>query len=181
QAVLEGVGALDPDEEFETLRRRLSALHARARNLAHQLRAREVGNDEYGFYALQLALEHAGELCDRLRSSVVLCAMLTDRAPLAPWRSGTSRLHLDYVAALRNAVRAALVVIAGALIWFWSESSQGPQIIIMAGVICALFSTRDNPLASAKGFITGAVVAAMVAALYRLFLLPGAEGFAALV
>ena len=181
QGLLEGIGSLDPKEDFETLRQRLSDLHARARRLAHELRTHQVDDNEYGFYALQLALEHAGELCDRLRSSVVLLAMLSDRAPMTPWRSGNSRLHLDYQSAWRNGVRAALALAVGSLIWFWSESSEGPEIVIMAGMICALFSTRADPLASAGGFIKGAFIAAGGAMVYRLLLLPGAEGFAALV
>lgn len=181
QGLLEGIAALDPEEEFQALRARLSGLHARAMEIAHDLRTHEVDDNEHGFYAVQLLLEHAGELCDRLRSSVVLFAMLDDRAPLTHWRSGTTRLHLDYAAALRNGVRAALIIAAASLIWFWSGSSQGPQIVIMAGVICALFSTRDNPIGAAGGFVKGAACAALAAILYRLFLLPGTEGFAGLV
>lgn len=180
QALLADIAALNPDEAHTELRERFSGLHERARKLAHALRARKMG-DEHQFHALQMVLEHAGELCDRLRSSAVLLAMLTDQTPLAPWRSGTSRLHLDYPAALRNGLRAALIIAVGSLIWFWSETRQGPQIVIMAGVICALFSTRDNPLAAAGGFIKGAAIAVLVAVLYRLILLPGTEGFAALV
>lgn len=181
QSLLDGIAALDPEEEFQALRGRLSDLHNRAMALAHRLRADQLDDNEYDFYAVQQLLEHAGELCDRLRSSVVLFAMLTDRAPLSHWRSGTTRLHLDYGAALRNGARAALIIAAASFIWFWSESAQGPQIVIMSAVICALFSTRDNPIGAASGFVKGAACAALAAILYRLFLLPGTEGFAALV
>ena len=58
---------------------------------------------------------------------------------------------------------------------------RGASMAIQVGVICALFSTRDDPLAAVKGFIKGALLAAVLATLYRLVLLPASDGFPALV
>lgn len=179
--LLAGMAELAQEDDFPALRERLTHLHDQASQLAQALRRESVEGDEQRFYALQLALEHCSELCDRLRSSVVIFAMLADQAPQAPWRAGTSRLHLNYAQALRNAIRAAVAISGAILFWYWSAAGQGIQIVIMTGVICALFSTRDDPVAAAGGFIKGAATAALVAIVYRLILLPGSEGFAALV
>ena len=77
--------------------------------------------------------------------------------------------------------RAALALGATVALWFWSAAPQGAAMAIQVGVICALFSTRDDPLAAVKGFIKGALLAAALATLYRLVLLPASDGFPALV
>ncbi|MFT6600793.1 MAG: putative membrane protein YccC [Alloalcanivorax sp.] len=179
--LLADIATLDPEASPAALRETLSALYQRARDLARSLRGERLSDDEQRFYALQLALEHSAELCDRLRSSVALYAMLTDQATPVRWRAGTSRLHLDYGQAWRNGARAALALAATVVLWFWSAAPQGAAMVIQVGVICALFSTRDDPLAAVKGFINGALLATVLAALYRLVLLPASDGFAALV
>tara|TARA_A100001391_G_scaffold80536_2_gene52392 strand:+ start:6040 stop:8145 length:2106 start_codon:yes stop_codon:yes gene_type:complete len=180
-ALLADIAALDPEAPPEALRDTLHGLYVRARTLARELRGGQRDDNDERFYALQLALEHSAELCDRLRSSVALFAMLTDRAPLVQWRGGTSRPHLDPSQAWRNGVRAALALSGALAFWYWSASPQGAGVAIQVGVICALFATRDNPLAAVRGFIKGAALAALLATLYRLVLLPGSDGFAELV
>ena len=180
-ALLADIAALDPEAPPEALRDSLSALYARARIQAREMRAGDFGDNEARFYALQMALEHSAELCDRLRSSVALFAMLTERAPLVQWRGGSSRPHLDPGRAWRNGVRASLALGAALTFWFWSAAPQGPGVAIQVGVVCALFATRDNPVAAAAGFIKGASLAAVLAVLYRLVLLPGSDGFLELV
>jgi len=180
-ALLTEIARLDSNASPTALRESLSGLYQRARDLSRLLRDERLADDEQRFYALQLALEHSAELCDRLRSSVALYAMLTEQAPLVHWRAGISRLHLDYRQAFRNGARAALALGATVAIWFFSAAPQGPAIAIQVGVICALFSTREDPLAAVRGFIKGAVLATLMATLYRLVLLPGADGFAALM
>ncbi|MFT0137940.1 FUSC family protein [Alcanivoracaceae bacterium MT1] len=181
--LLRGMSELDGELDPESLRVCLSGLHDQARDLARGLRKETVGDNEQRFHALQLALEHCGELCDRLRSSVVLYAMLSDQALTQSWRSGTSRLHLDHGQALRSAGRTAIAIAAALSLWFWSAapSDQGTLMVIQTGVVCALFSTRDDPLKAVSGFLKGASLAVILATLYRLVLLPGTEGFAALV
>ncbi|QJX01712.1 hypothetical protein HML84_03680 [Alcanivorax sp. IO_7] len=78
-------------------------------------------------------------------------------------------------------MRAALALSGALAFWYWSASPQGAGVAIQVGVICALFATRDNPLAAVRGFIKGAALAAALATLYRLVLLPGSDGFAELV
>ena len=108
--LLADIARLDPEASPAALRETLSALYQRARELARSLRGEVLSHDEQRFYALQLVLEHSAELCDRLRSSVALYAMLTDQATPVRWRAGTSRLHLDYGQAWRNGDRAALAL-----------------------------------------------------------------------
>ncbi|OZI37691.1 hypothetical protein CAL29_04690 [Bordetella genomosp. 10] len=86
--------------------------------------------------------------------------------------------HLDRTAAVRNGIRAAAALLLAAAFWIGSAWPSGPGFVTITGVICALFSTRPNPVAAGLGFLQGTALAAVVAMLWALLAMPVAHDYA---
>lgn len=138
-------------------------LHSEAQRLAHEQREKLVPVDGKRFYAGQLLLEQSAEICDRLRSAMVLFAMISGETPHRRWRASASQLHLDAAQAGRNAVRVILAMLVTAAFWWWSGSLQGQEIMMQVAVVCSLFATRDNPVKAAQGVVVGSAISAVLA------------------
>lgn len=176
KALLERLAQLDKRADASQLRGELLALHSDAQRLAQRQREEIETTGADHFYAGQLLLENAAEICDRLRSAMVLNAMITGEIKQVSWRAGASRLHLDKGQALRNSIRVLVAMLAAVAFWWWSASAQAVECIILVAVVCSLFATRDNPATAARSFMKGAVVAALAAFVYYLILVH-ADGF----
>lgn len=179
QMVLVRLSELQERERSSELRDELLSLHQDTQQLAQQQREAIPETDPDQFYAGQLLLEQAAEICDRLRSSMVLYAMINGELRQRSWRASSSRLHVDFAQAGRNSIRVLVAMLATAGFWWWSASEQGAQSMILVAVVCSLFATRDDPVKSSRFFLQGTSLAAIIAFGYYL-VLPHSEGFFAL-
>lgn len=124
-------------------------------------------------------------LLDRLETLLAaLQQALARQAILARPNPPPSRLrfafHIDRVAAAQNGIRATLAVLAAACIWIVTAWSSGSGFVTIVGVVCAIFATRDNPVAGGLGFLKGAAWSALAAGFCNFVLLPAVSGFAML-
>lgn len=92
----------------------------------------------------------------------------------------TFRFHIDKSAVLRNGIRAFIALLLAATFWIATAWSSGGAMLVIVAVVCALFSTRPNPVVSGLGFLKGAGVAVVAAAICNLILLPAVSDFAML-
>ncbi|MFC4274145.1 FUSC family protein [Achromobacter aloeverae] len=86
--------------------------------------------------------------------------------------------HLDRTAAVRNGIRAAVALMLAAAFWIGSAWPSGPGFVTITGVVCALFSTRPNPVAGGMGFLQGTALASAAAMLWVLLVMPLAHDYA---
>lgn len=100
--------------------------------------------------------------------------------PQAPPSRMPFHFHIDWIAAIRNGVRAALAILAAAAFWTLTAWPSGGSFVVIVAVVAGLFATRPNPVASGVGFLEGAAVAAVAAAICNFLLLPPASDFAML-
>ncbi|ALM86315.1 FUSC family protein [Bordetella sp. N] len=140
--------------------------------LAEKMVAWNGGKDWRGALAAdkRLALLRAVALATEQREAVW-------QARPAPPRERYAT-HLDSVAAVRNGIRAAAALMLAAAFWIASAWPSGPGFVTITGVVCALFSTRPNPVAGGIGFLRGTALAAVVAILWVLLVMPVAHGYA---
>jgi uncharacterized membrane protein YccC len=96
-------------------------------------------------------------------------------------RDGVFRLHVsDWLPALVNAGRTFVTILAVALFWIVTAWPSGAEAITWAAIPSILFAPRaDQAYASAKGFVAGAFIAAVAAAVVAFAVLPNLETFAA--
>jgi uncharacterized membrane protein YccC len=96
-------------------------------------------------------------------------------------RGGAFRLQItDWLPALVSAGRTFVTILAVA--WFWIVTSwpSGAEAITWAAIPTILFAPRaDQAYASARGFVAGAFIAAVAAAVVAFAVLPNLETFAA--
>jgi len=85
--------------------------------------------------------------------------------------------HIDTVLAWRNGIRAFAAVLAAAAFWTFSAWPSGAGFVSVAGVVSALFATRQNSASVSVAFLKGALCAALVAAICNFALLPSISGF----
>ncbi len=86
--------------------------------------------------------------------------------------------HVDMTAAMRNGIRATVAMLLAAMFWILSAWPSGPGFVTITGVVCALFSTRPNPVAGGMGFLQGTALASVAAMLWVLLIMPLAHDFA---
>jgi uncharacterized membrane protein YccC len=96
-------------------------------------------------------------------------------------RGGGFHLHVaDWLPALVNAGRTFVTILAVALFWIVTAWPSGAEAITWAAIPSILFAPRaDQAYASAKGFVAGAFIAAVAAAVVAFAVLPNLETFAA--
>ena len=107
-----------------------------------------------------------------------------DRRPVSPRipgllaAIGERPLHRDTSGALRGAAGAALTVIIGCTLWYYSGWSDGGTFVMISTVFPALFGAMDNSLPPVVGFFKGTVIAIILSALYAFAIFPMLDGFA---
>jgi uncharacterized membrane protein YccC len=96
-------------------------------------------------------------------------------------RGGAFRLHVtDWLPALVNAGRTFVTILAVALFWIATAWPSGAEAITWAAIPTILFAPQaDQAYASARGFVAGAFIAAVAAAVAAFAVLPNLETFAA--
>ncbi|MCJ2179397.1 FUSC family protein [Novosphingobium album (ex Hu et al. 2023)] len=106
-----------------------------------------------------------------------------DRRPVSPripgllTAIGERPLHRDTSGALRGAAGAALTVIIGCTLWYFSGWPEGGTFVMLASVFPALFAAMDNSLPPVVGFFKGSVIAMLLGTLYGFVILPELDGF----
>lgn len=85
--------------------------------------------------------------------------------------------HVDHKAALINGLRAGAALLAASAVWVATAWSVGSAFVTIVGVVAALFGTRPNPVAGGIGFLKGAAIAVVVAAVCNFAILPALSGF----
>ncbi|QEN89140.1 FUSC family protein [Labrys sp. KNU-23] len=129
--------------------------------------------------------EHGNErsfLHDRLDALLSsLQTALMRQALLARPEPPPSRLdfafHIDRIAALHNAVRATAAVLLASAVWILTAAPTGSGFVTIVSVVCALFATRDNPVAAGLGFLKGTGWAFAASAICNFALIPMISGF----
>lgn len=94
--------------------------------------------------------------------------------------STTFHYHVDHVAALHNAIRSFVAILAASAFWIATAWSSGPAFVVLTGVMCALFATRPNPIAGGLGFLRGGLLAVIAAAICDFAILPAMHDFTTL-
>ena len=87
-------------------------------------------------------------------------------------KARTRPMHRDYGEALRAALATAVTVVAGCLLWIESEWPDGASAVVIASIVCALFSNLDNPVPTVTWVLLGTVAAMIVGAVYAFVILP---------
>jgi uncharacterized membrane protein YccC len=96
-------------------------------------------------------------------------------------RGGAFRLHVtDWLPALVNAGRTVVTILAAALFWIVTAWPSGAGAIAWAAIPTILFAPRaDQAYATARGFVAGALISSVAAAVISFAVLPNLEAFAA--
>jgi len=85
--------------------------------------------------------------------------------------------HFDWIGAVHNAIRSFSAILAGSVLWLGTAWTSGPGFISILSVVCAIFTARNNRIASGIGFLKGAIAAILAGAVYNFVILPHATGF----
>jgi len=95
-----------------------------------------------------------------------------------PSQSRLTHLHVpDVLPVALNGLRIVLTVLAAALFWYVSEWPNGPAMVTFAAVTVILFSARgDEAYPSALEYAVGTAIAAALAAMLELLVLPPVQG-----
>ncbi|MGO4334757.1 FUSC family protein [Labrys sp. KB_33_2] len=116
---------------------------------------------------------------DALLSS--LQTALARQALLARPEPPPSRLdfafHIDLTAALHNGIRAIAAVLLASAAWILTAAPTGSGFVTIVSVVCALFATRDNPVAAGLGFLKGTGWAFAASAICNFALIPMISSF----
>jgi uncharacterized membrane protein YccC len=143
---------------------------------AHRLIALEVETPSQ-----RLLADKAAEALAGMAHALNGLALLVAEPARPVLRDGVFRLHVsDWLPALVNAGRTFVTILAVALFWIVTAWPSGAEAITWAAIPSILFAPRaDQAYASAKGFVAGALIAAVAAAVVAFAMLPNLETFAA--
>jgi uncharacterized membrane protein YccC len=152
-----------------------TGLHKICEAGVHRLIALEVETPSQRLLADKAAEGLAG-MAQALNGLALLVA-----EPARPVLRGGFRLHVtDWLPALVNAGRTFVTILAVALFWIVTAWPSGAEAITWAAIPSILFAPRaDQAYANAKGFVAGAFIAAVAAAVVAFAVLPNLETFAA--
>ncbi len=109
-----------------------------------------------------------------LRAIVVL----RDPARVDP-RPGVARLRVpDLLPPVVNALRVILAMAAAEVVWIGTAWPSGGTVVIFAAITVILFSPReDAAFDTARGFMLGTTITAILAGLIEFFVLPSQQTF----
>lgn len=160
------------------------------RGLIARARALEPGPaDRIGWTeALQLSvldrlqdLLAAHAVCRSLRKAIREGpAALTREARTALAGAGRLPLHRDHGLAFRGAFSTLLVVLIACAFWIATAWPDGASAVVIAGIVCALFSNLDAPMFHARRVLVGTAIAVLIAAFYSFVILPRVTDFVTL-
>lgn len=130
--------------------------------------------------SLRLLADRSAELLLGLRHILDALVLLQHPRAADP-RRRTARLRVpDVFPALVNAIRCFLTVGAAALIWIITAWPGGSTMLIFAAVTVTLFSPRaEAAFETARNFMIGTAITAILAWVVGFGILPRMEGFAA--
>jgi uncharacterized membrane protein YccC len=121
-------------------------------------------------------------LCRELASASTGGATALSDATLDAIRHSRKRaLHRDHGLAFRGALATFMTVIVGCTVWIATAWPQGASAVVLASIICALFSNLDDPNAVTWQVWQGICGAAVVATLYAFAILPKVSDFPVLI
>jgi uncharacterized membrane protein YccC len=124
----------------------------------------------------QVILDRLDDLLRHLDDALQDWASL-EGASLRPATGLHLNFHRDHRAALINGARAFLAVIAAGAFWIASAWSSGTGLVIMASVVCSLFSAFPRPDRAGLSFLTGAALSLPCAFVWNFFILQNVSGF----
>lgn len=81
-------------------------------------------------------------------------------------------MHRDIGMAVRSGFSAVLSTCIACAFWIMTGWSSGAGAAMMAGVVCCLFSTMDDPVPAIRGFIVSSLVAVAAAFVLDFAILP---------
>ncbi|MCB8876773.1 FUSC family protein [Acidisoma silvae] len=90
-------------------------------------------------------------------------------------------LHRDHAGALRAALATFLTVAVGTIFWIGTSWPDGANAVVIGTIVCALFSTSDDPAPVARRVLWGTGLSIPVCGIYALGILPAVHGFLPLV
>ena len=125
------------------------------------------------------ALARLAVLCSRLVHARLSLRAVEQGLELAERPSALS-WHRDWQTALFYGSRSGLAFLLLAALWMGTAWTHAATAMIMAGVACSLFASRDNAAVIGWMFMRGVLYAAPVALLIAHVLLPQVSGFAML-
>ena len=114
-------------------------------------------------------------LLSSLQTALMRQALLARPAP-PPSRLDFA-FHIDLTAALHNGIRAIAAVLLASAAWILTAAPTGSGFVTIVSVVCALFATRDNPVAAGLGFLKGTGWAFAASAICNFALIPMISGF----
>lgn len=115
--------------------------------------------------------------CVDLKSDIVSGS----RHDLRWQRFGTSLdrrpMHRDYGMALHSGLSAMLATFVASAFWIVTGWPQGAAAAMMAGVLCCIFSSMDDPVPAMRGFLIASLVAVAAAFAFEFGWMPLLHGY----
>jgi uncharacterized membrane protein YccC len=165
-ALLDQVGAASPNSLHE-----VTAFNAKVDTLLRD----EIANGHNTLSARALLLYRLQNLMTGVERA------LTSEALLGQAGARRSRIrfssHIDHTAALINGLRAAAALLVASVVWIATAWSVGTAFVTIVGVVAALFASRPNPIVGGVGFLKGACISVVVAAICNFAILPMLSSF----
>jgi uncharacterized membrane protein YccC len=90
-------------------------------------------------------------------------------------------MHRDYGMAFYSSVAAMLATFIAMAFWIFSGWPQGNSAPMMAGVLCCLFATMDDPTPMMRQFLYASIVAIAIAFALEFGVFPAVHGYWTLV
>ena len=150
---------------------------------ACQAGARSAASLDARTPSMRLLTDKTSEALTGLTAALDGLALLTAQpSGPVPRSAGGFRLHVaDWLPAAVNGLRAFVTIMAVVAFWIVTAWPGGSSAITWAAIPGILFAARDDQaFASAKGFVTGTVIAIVAAAVINFAVLPNRETFAGL-
>lgn len=128
----------------------------------------------------ELIAVHA--VCRELRDAMAQKGIIVSkRTQAAVQNAGKRMLHRDHGLAFRGALTTTMTVLIGCAFWIIAAWPAGAGAVVIASIICALFSNMDDPAPTAWKVWQGTCAAVVVAAVYAFAILPRVTDFAVLI
>jgi uncharacterized membrane protein YccC len=102
-------------------------------------------------------------------------------APEPAFDTGIEQRHVDLPMVLFGALSAGATVFAYCLLWIWTGWPAGGMGAMMAAVGTAFFAGMDDPVPNIMKFMSGTIVACLIAGIYIFGIFPAVKDFSALV
>ncbi|MCP1244782.1 FUSC family protein [Acetobacter cerevisiae] len=158
-------GRVDQDQPVAPVLRELDELCATCRQLAAACLDEEmvaathtpVNRDEERVVSRQGQLLHKlGEMMDELRLALEQFDMSRNPQPHDHFRYAM-RSYRDWRMAFTNSLRASVTIFCSGLIWVATAWPDGLTFMMFVSIVCALFSTLEQPALATKAFLHGTI------------------------